>query len=545
MSIAFNNFNIFDGTGAAPERGSLLVDNGYILELSRSSKGFKGTERTISGHGLALCPGLIDFHSHADFVMGSKQATEYLKPFLHQGITTFFGGNCGFSPFPVTDSSRDIVFENSRFLQCDDFQMRWKSMEDYIDQIKDNLLLNCGFLVGHGTLRAIVMGNDPSPMNDKQKMMLRSLIKEMRLQGCYGVSLGLSYVPGIFADENELEALFAAVAENNMIVTIHGHTYSFASPFFDKDPDLFPHNILDVQLFVKLAKKTGAKLHLSHVLLKGEFTWNTCDTLLSVIDEAVSDGVDITFGVIPYHWGNTLINTLLPKWFLEDFTNNVKNKEKVTKLGKEIEELEKQIGRYSSDLFLLWGNSPLLEKYTGSSFEEIGKAEGLDYVETILFIMQESNGKARVLTASYSGNEGINEKPLDKLVSHPKSIIEIDAIVSSLGNAQTPAAYGGFPKLLGRYARNRGIIKMEEAIRKITSFPASRMGAHDIGELKVGKRADLLLFDSNEIVDANTIKESCTPPKGINEVWINGQFAYAEGSDKSKNYGRILRKENH
>ena len=542
MSIAFNNFNIFDGTGASPNRGSILIDNGFISDISYSSKVFEGTEKTINGEGLSLCPGLIDFHSHADFVMSSDNATEYISPFLHQGITTFFGGNCGFSPFPITNESREIVFENSRFLQSDDFSFRWNSMEEYLSEIKNNLLLNCGFLVGHGTLRAIVMGNDPSPMNNNQRQMMSLIIRQMKEQGCFGVSLGLSYVPGIFADEDELESLFAAVADNDMIVTIHGHTYSYASPFFNADPSKYPHNVLDARLFLSLAEKTGARLHLSHVLLKGEYTWNSCDLLLSEIEKAAKRGVDVTFGVIPYHWGNTLINTLLPKWFLEDFEGNVKDKEKVSTLASEIDKLESQIGRYATDLFLLWGNSPYLDKYTGLSFDEIGRYEKLDYVGTILMIMQESKGKARVLTASYSGNEGKYEKPLEALIAHPKSIIEIDAIVSSLGSAQTPAAYGGFPKLIGRYSRDRGIMKIEEAIRKITSFPASRMGASDIGEIKKGKRADLLVFNVNEIIDTNTIKNSCSTPKGIKEVWINGQKAFSDKTNNSDKYGRILRK---
>lgn len=540
MKTVFKDILIYDGTGKKPWTGSVAVEGNRISCVSQSCP-TEDTDKVIDGRGLALSPGFIDFHSHADFILPSPNCIPYENAFLGQGITTFFGGNCGASPFPVEKKTQEFVKANTRGEQDDLFDFKWETMPQFCDYVKGKSVLNAGLLVGHGVLRSMIMGNDPSPMNESQKRQMKKVIAELRKQGCFGISFGLAFIPGVFATDDELLAVFEAVAENDMILTIHGHTYNYSSNLFDIDPKKLAHNVYDTKLFCDMAKKTGARTNLSHVLLKGDKTWGTCSQVLDTIDEAVAAGADVTFGVIPYHWGNTLINTIIPKWFLEDLPGNLKKPDALKRVREDIMNIEASIGRYADDLYVLWGNSENLKKYVGKNFEQIGKEIGEDYAGTIIHVLKESEGKAKLLTAAYSGKEFVNEEPLLRLMKHERSIIEVDAIVTSLGTDQVPAAFGAYPKFIGRYARDRKLMPMETAIHKITGKPAERMRISDRGTIEEGKIADLVVFDPKTILDTNTIAEPTKAPVGIHQVWMDGKLVLEDGERRNEDYrGSIL-----
>jgi N-acyl-D-amino-acid deacylase len=488
--LVFTNATVIDGTGSKRFLGDVAINGSKIVAIEKANS-LKGSQ-TIDLGGLVLTPGFIDFHSHADFSLPVNDQKELLLPFLKQGVTTFAGGNCGFSPFPVNEFSKPLVDQNSKFLLNDDFRFEWDDLSGFSNYVsKKGLLINAALLVGHGTLRAFIKGNDKNPLNDSELKEMANLIGIAKKQGAIGISLGLSYIPSIFADEKELFTIFKAAHDNDLIVTIHGHTYSWTSPFFESNE--IPHNVLDIQLFSRLALETKAKVHLSHLLLKGKHTWGTIEEVLETVDSAVRQGADITFGVIPYHWGNTLIKTLLPNWFLSDYDKNVTNKNIVDKLALELEKSEKEIGRESEDLILLWGSSDKLISYEGKNFLEISNLLNLSPTETILFLMKESNGSARILTASYSGKEGENSFPLLKLMQHPRAFIEIDAIVTDTEGPQTPAAYGAFPRLLSLYTKEKALFSLEQAIHLITGKAATRLNLVERGFIKKGAIASLSL----------------------------------------------------
>ena len=530
----FVSATVVDGSGHPPYRASVAVDGNRITQIAETGT-LQGTTM-VDASKLVLAPGFIDFHSHAEWNLPLAEQEQLLLPFLRQGVTTFAGGNCGFSPYPVDEDSKNLVYGNSQFLTHDSFQFNWLSQSDFVQMVKrKGSLLNVGLLTGHGSLRALIKGNDPSPLTPSELVRMGELIHEAKLQGSFGISLGLSYIPSMFANRDELRFVFAAAAKDKLLVTVHGHTYSWTSPFFDSD-DPTPHNVRDIQLLTTLAKESGASLHLSHVLLKGRKTWETLPAVLETIDTAVREGCDVTFGVIPYHWGNTLIKTLLPNWFLEQFDRNIEDVEIVARLGRELEDMEAKIGRTNDDLILLWGGeSALLRPYEGKSFRQIAVAKELSGIQTILWIIRESEGKARILTASYSGQEGIFSDPLQQLLEHERSIVEIDAIVTDTAGPQTPAASEAFPRLLGTYCRRDQLFTLAQAVRKITGMPADRLGLHDRGYIRVGSIADLVLFDAETIGESSKSAPPGAGPTGIRQVWMNGEKVLEEGQ-------RVLKK---
>ena len=538
--VVFSRATVVDGTGCPAYRADVAIDGERITAIGEA--GSMDQAGAIDASALVLSPGFIDFHSHADFTLASEGQEQLLDPFLHQGVTTFAGGNCGFSPFPVDASSCDLVKQNSMFLLPQGFSFMWETMDEFIMKVEESgTLLNAALLTGHGSLRALVKGNNPAPMTDEEKVRLAGLIHEAKLQGAIGISLGLFYIPSMFADVDELEAVFSAAAKDDLLVTIHGHTYTWTSPFYDDDN--IPHNVRDVDLFCDLALKTGAKVHLSHMILKGSHTWKTLPLVLDTINHALSAGADISFGVIPYHWGNTLIKTLLPAWFLEDFEKNLADPTAVKQLGNELETTERAIGRNSDDLILLWGGeSDGLRPYEGKSFKDIAAERSLGETETILWIIKESKGSARILTASYSGKENIYDEPLFSLMKHDRAYLEIDAIVTDTIGPQTPAAYGAFPRILGRYSREHKLFTLEEAVHRISGKSALRLGLVDRGFVRVGAYADLVLFDATSIDEGDILGSGSGEPVGIKQVWINGSLVLDHGYRQSTlRSGRIMR----
>ena len=550
--VVFVNATVVDGSGASRYQADVAIDGSRISAI--------GDAKTMQGHvlvdasDLVLAPGFIDFHSHAEWNLSLANQEEFMFPFLRQGVTTFVGGNCGFSPYPVDRHSKNLVLANSQFLTNEAFEFTWENQKEFIDTVSESgTLLNVALLTGHGSLRTLIKGNDPSPITPFEYSQMVYLIHQAKESGSYGISLGLSYIPSMFADMDELRCVFAAAAREDLIVTIHGHTYSWISPFFNDPVDpsapTVAHNVRDIELFIKLAKEEGTKLHLSHVLLKGRKTWETLSSVLDTIDRALEDGCDITFGVIPYHWGNTLIKTLLPNWFLENFDRNSKDSNAVARLGRELLEMEDKIGRTSDDLILLWGGeSDVLTHFEGMTFRQIAKEKSIGEIETILWLINASDGKARILTASYSGQEGVYSDPLHMLLSHPRSIIEIDAIVTDTSGPQTPAASGAFPRLLGTYCRQNQLFSLEQAVHKITGMPAERLGLEDRGRITIGAIADLVLFDFDKIAEhalsaqPASNREGSTPllgeqgvgPVGVEQVWMGGIKVVENGKNVLK-----------
>lgn len=540
-SCVIRNGFLIDGSGGPAYLACIGIESGKIAAISRDRE-LEG-KIVIDARGGAVAPGFIDFHSHSEWVMPMRNHRDILKPFLLQGVTTIVGGNCGFSPFPVTAGTREQVLDNSRFLATEDFAFNWGGAAEFFGFLeKSGVCMNIASLAGHGTLRAYSIGNAPRLQSKKEREEMYRLVRQCMAEGAAGVSLGLAYVPGIFANEEELEGLFATVAEEKGVITIHGHTYSWISPFFAQRANGEAHNILDIRLFIDLAKRTGARLNLSHVLLKGRKTWALWPRVLEAIEDARNSGVDVSFGVIPYHWGNTLINTLLPKWFLEDFESNLKDPQKVDKLKREVAETEESIGRDFSDIYLLWGAHPALREYEGRSIDSIAREKSIENIDAYLMLMKESKGKAKILTASYSGKEGEIETPLQKLVAHPLALSEIDSIITTSTGPHNPASFGAFPKLIGRYARDAGLMSVETAVRKITGLAADRARLKDVGYLREGHHADMVIFDSEKISDANTISNPDLPPRGIQKVLISGSVVVDNGVLTNGGlYGRVLR----
>jgi N-acyl-D-amino-acid deacylase len=351
----------------------------------------------------------------------------------------------------------------------------------------------------------------------------------------------LAYVPGAFARNKELLPLLQATAEEGGIFTVHGRSYTWASSFYRPMILGTAHNVRSVRELISLARQARVRLQLSHQIFVGRRTWRTYGTVLRDIERAASSGVDVAFDAFPYTVGNSLVNVIFPPWFLDGFRANINDRRALRRVKREMSLLRWMLGMGYGDIILLRGFARQLEALEGLDFATIARQLGLPQFEACMHIARVSEGRARILLGTYSG-DGTNETPLRAVLSHPLCAFMTDTILTQQGK-QNPASFGTFPRLLGRYSRDLGLFSLEEAVRRMTSFSAERTGLKDVGRIGEGQWADLVLFDPATVADNTAPERPNAPPTGIKAVLVSGQVATQDGKVvTTKRLGRVLRR---
>jgi len=540
FDLVISKGTIVDGTGRPRFPADIGLRDGRIAALSLAGT-LRGAE-TIDAAGRVVAPGFIDIHSHADWVLPLPDHAEILAPLVRQGVTTVVAGNCGISPAPVTDRSVTLAEGSSEMLRDRGLSYSWRSMGQLFDHLEDNgLLLNAAFLVGHGTLRQAVMGNRPGVPDANEMGAMRRMLREAIHQGAFGMSAGLAYVPGVFARKEELLDFSRELAEQGAIFTVHGRAYVWVSPFYK--PMLFgpPHNVRSVNELLGVATESRVRLQLSHQIFIGRRTWWTCPWVLRRIDEARANGVDVALDAFPYTAGNTTVNAIFPEWVLDDFESRIRDRKIIARLRREFAMFRVFLGFDYPDITMLWGATPELSELEGLHFGAIAERLGMSPFDAYIHVAQKSNGKARVLIGTYSG-DGEREDPLRAVLSHPMCSFETDTILTSRGK-HNPASFGTFPRVLGRYSRELGLFSLEEAVRRMTSLPAERIGLTGVGRVAPGFAADLVIFDAERVGDAGALGIDGGQVSGIDRVLIGGATVVDKGALASaRRKGRVLRR---
>lgn len=540
LDLVISGGTIIDGTGRRRFAGDLGLSGGRIAALA--VPGALTAPRTLDATGRVIAPDFVDIHSHSDWVLPIAEHESILSPLLQQGVTTIVAGNCGFSPAPVTDASAAIVENNSEVLREEALSYPWRSMADFLSTLESQgVMLNTAMLAGHGTLRNAVMGKSADAPSGAELDALAALTKKTLREGAFGLSAGLAYAPGVFAKNDELLALLRATKEEGGLFTVHGRAYTWVSPFYSPMVVGAPHNLRSVRELLDLARKARIRIQLSHQIFIGRRTWRTYPDVLRAIDDALHEGVDVAFDAFPYTVGNTTVNALFPAWVLDRFHDRIRDRKILARLRREFMLFRLFLGLDYGDITLLWGAIPELAHLEGMDFAEIARALGLDPFEAYVHVARESEGKARVLIGTYSGDAN-REEPLRAVLSHPLCAFETDTILTLRGK-HNPASFGTFPRVLGRYARDLGLFSLEEAVRRMTSLPAERIGLEGVGRIAPGARADLVIFDAETIGDNTRRGDSSASPSGIDKVLIGGEVVVSGGDVlKGPRRGKVFRK---
>jgi len=525
LDILVKSGVIVDGSGNPWFYGDLGILDGRIIFIGKNCP-YKA-EETIDGRGLIVAPGFIDIHNHSDITIFSFPEAENL---IFQGITTVVCGNCGYSLAPLISNVNEIKRYIEPFLPEDArIPWNWTTMEQFYDAI-DSIKPSVNFLelCGHGTLRINIMGyvSDKASKEDIDNMC--ELLRKSLYEGAWGLSYGLLYTPGSYADFNELVSLAKVVGLAGGFCSIHLRNESYR----------LVEAVLEA---IKICVEANVPLEISHHKASGRDNWGLVKTTLSIIRHYRKLGYDITVDVYPYTAGCTSLSALLPPWVheggLNEMLNRIRKKEVRERVSKELskgnswESLSKVAGWEN----IILTNLKVNAEFNGKSILEVSKIRGSDPVNTILDILLEENGGGEIILHT------MNMDDVYTVMKSNVSMIGSDSWAWSyeVGGGH-PRGYATYPRFI-RLVRETGILSIEEAIRKTSSMPAWRVGLYNRGLLRPGFIADMVVFDYNEIGDVNSYENPAVKPKGIKYVIVNGKLAVEDGKLIGR-YGRSIRR---
>jgi N-acyl-D-amino-acid deacylase len=542
-ALLIKNGIIVDGSGKNSFPGHVLVEKDKIAAIFRENEDFPMADKEIDAAGCIVSPGFIDMHSHSDWLIPHTWSKNLLKQSLEQGITTIVGGNCGFSPAPVTNESKRFMDDFlSRLLAEEPFDYKWHSMGEYLDCMEKNPpVLNLAELVGHVALRYCAAGNSRKKMSGNELEKSLEITEASLHEGACGLSFGLGYEPGMFCDTDELEAFCRVAAKMGKPVTVHMKALSKISPVYPPTY-LKPHNIRALTEMITIAEKTGVKLQLSHFIFVGRHSWHLAEQGLELVDRAIDNGVDVMVDAFPYTCGNTTINVVFPYWFLDSLPEGHASFWKKLRLKIELEVGFRLVGFIYKDFRIMDAVADKFEDLNGLTVLEVSKKWRTTPFQAMLRLSRETSGDALMLFSTYSGDDE-NQDVLEKVLSCDYCLFETDAILRSRGYPN-PASLGTFPKILGEYVRDKHLFSIENAIMRMTSKSAKRFAINDRGRIEPGLVADIVVFDPEKISDKiNQHTGFPEKPDGIKYVFVNGQKMVHEGEfiDDDKAAGRILR----
>ena len=533
----FDHADVLDGTGAEPFPASVGIRGDRIAAIGDLSDA--ESVRRIDCRGRVIAPGFIDMHSHADWVLPQPDHGRVLAPLVEQGITTLVSGNCGCTPAPLMEANQGIVPALGRLLHDDALDYNWSSMAEYFTQLESNgLALNNAQLVGHGSIRTAIMGFDLGSASEVDIAAMADLTRAALDDGAIGLSTGLGYAPGIFANLEELVGVTAPLRERDAIYTSHARSYvSIAT----RDSAERPSNIAALDETAAIHRAHGIPVQHSHLIFVGDSTWPSTDRVLEHLDSLVDDSIDIACDAFPYVGGNTTLIVFLPAWALADARSKVSDPASREKLISILDNVQKLVGMNWRDTQILWVPDRELAHYEGLCIADIAKERGKGGTETYLDLIAELGPETRIMNWNYSGRDD-EETSLRKVLEHSRCCIETDTILTGNG-FDNPASYGTFPRVLGRYVRELGLLSLPEAVRRMTGFSADRMGIKDRGRIAEGLAADLVVFDPDTVGDNTTRSSPSTSPTGIDFVTMNGAIVLEGGRfDSTSRAGRVLRR---
>ena len=548
-NLFIKNGMIIDGTGRDAFKGDVVVAKDRIESVISSNtpsgkdSAAPGTDTVIDAEGRVVAPGFIDCHSHFDWVLPLSDHQEFLFPMIEQGITTVVTGNCGFSPAPVTAEGKKIINDLTETLLDRPLSYEWETMGEFLDYLEssDGLLFNTVQLVGHGALHLAAVQDYTKRPNSREMAKMVSMTAEALDQGAGGLSFGLMYPPGLFSTRDDLLALARVAADRRCILTVHKRALSKYSgsypiiPFLDR-----PHNLKALDEILSIALETGVRLQISHLIFAGKKSWPTAQKAVQLIEKAQSKGLEVMFDIYPHFCGNSYLTVFLPAWFMENLDANLKNARAIRRLRIELSLAKFLVGFNMADIQIMQAGYPAGEKYNGMSIVDVAKREEIDPVGAMLKIIEKSGGKALQLTYGYSGDDA-HEQLVEKLMVHERCLFETDTLLKSSGFAN-PASYGAFPRILGRFVRDKSVLSLAAAVSKMTGKTARWMGIAQRGEIKPGNFADIVIFDPDTIADNTTVKETARRPTGIENVIINGEMVVESGKYiKDKKAGQVVR----
>jgi N-acyl-D-amino-acid deacylase len=483
--LAIRGARILDGTGAPPREGDLEVRDGRISTVGSAGP----AAREIDATGLVLAPGFVDTHTHDDGALLRHPGLEFK---LAQGCTSLVIGNCGFSAVPWAPPSAGARGAGGLF---GDLEPDFSDLEGFRARLERTPpALNAIALVGHNTIRSLELGAERRAPTRGELHRMRGHVERALEQGACGFSTGLIYRPGRFSTTDEVIACAEPLAGYGALYATHMRNEG--------------DRLLDaVDEAVRIGREAGCAVHISHHKAAGRPNWGRVADSLARVDAANAAGADVTLDVYPYTAGS---GPMIEYFDLDNIS----------------EDYARTVGIASC---------PDFREYEGKMVPELAKELGLSIADTVRHILRAPRAE-QTLCIHFI----IDEADIETNLRHPLVMVGSDGIPDLSGKPH-PRLYGTFPRVLGEYVRRRGVLTLEEAVRRMTSLSCERFGLVGRGRIAEGFFADLVLFDPERIRDVATYEDPKREPEGVHTVVVNGAIAYDRGRHTGARAGRLLR----
>ena len=530
MKTLLQHCRIYDGTGAEAFEGDILFENDTILAVGQNLSAEDATIVNLAGKSVSS--GFFDAHSHNDWFAAKKDPKPYFEPFVRQGITSFIAGNCGLSMAGFQADSPYIDKVGAGLFHMDDLTGIYPDTDSLFSAIDGNTPLNIASLVGHCTARASGTGYASRPLSEEEQRHMLSLLEENLQQGACGVSLGLMYEPGLYANSEELRKVAELCARYDRPLAVHPRANSAVSMAY---PELIgrPHLLRALDELEEITRGLNVKLQYSHAIFVGTNSFPCKDELVANIERMRSNGVDAMFDIYAELLGVSVITAIMPVWY-----QALSPAEKRRFFNK----LKFRILANASILLLGFGFDdiqiayigPGYESYEGKTVHQIAKEAGMNDLDAYLMLCEQSHFAGRVNMGPYSTPQIVSD-----LSRHDNVLYMTDAWVEQNG-VQNPAIYDCFPKFLHLSLTGKGDT-MPRAIRKMTGAVADRFSIPNRGYVKPGYFADLTVFDEDAL--KNGVPDQ-SRAFGIERVYVNGRLVLeGERLDEAAfaNAGRAMR----
>lgn len=514
---------VFDGTGAPGVEADVAVSGDRIQAVGRVAD--RGAME-IDLRGKAVAPGFIDIHTHADLPLLANPRAENR---VLQGITLEVGGNCGSSPGPWSEEEYQAV--RSRYRESYGAEVDFRDLGGFFRALERTPpSVNAACMVGHGTIRSTVVGGADRPATETELEHMRGLVREALQQGAVGLSSGLEYTPGGFATRGELVELARA---------LQGTGYPYATHMRNEDDEV----LAAVEEALHVGRVAGVPVQISHLKAQGERNWWKAPAILDVIEEAATQGTDVHFDRYPYVAYSTGLSNLFPSWARAGgnraFVARLDDPEQRPVLEAYAREKVAQLGSWNSvqiSSVRTPGNAWIGGRRLGEAAEEAGE----DPFELTVRLLREEGGSVGMI------GFGMSEENTSLILSHPRGMVCSDGSVYApsgplSGGSPHPRSYGTFPRVLGHYVRDTGVLSLEEAVYKMTGLPASKLGLAERGLVRPGMYADLVAFDPATVADRATFADPHQYPIGVYLVVVNGVVTARGGEMAGPLAGRPVR----
>ncbi len=541
MNLLIKNGFIVDGTGSPGYEADILIQDDKIKKIGTNLKenGFK----VIDASNKVVAPGFIDMHNHGDFTILEVNKAE---PTIRQGITTLVIGMCGLGMAPANEKVRKYYSNYVTKIFTLGMQL-FDTLQDYMAEIeKKGVSSNLVFFVPQGNVRACVLGMEDRPATQKEMEKMKEIIRKDMDAGAFGLSTGLIYPPGSITQTEEIIELCKIVNEYDGIYDSHMR---------NEGTGILEEGIGEV---IKIAKVSNIRAHISHLKAGSSFAWKKTPEIINLIRSAQKEGIYIHADLYPYEESSTsLSGALLKPWVYEEFEGNLTNPETRKRIIDETFELIfstflpdmpfvirlipkliikkiiiSVVKKYMRIISVL-NNHHIEGKFLGEAIKILYPKK--KFVEALLDFIRDEKGSIMITFKQMS-----EQKSILQLFEQEFVCVGSDGFLVVDFNTH-PRSYGTFPRILSRYVREKNIVSLEEAIRKMTSLPASILDLNDRGIVKPNYKADIVIFDPETIQDKATYENGRQYPIGIDYVIVNGEITVEKGKHLGTLRGEILK----